>query len=118
MARGRRMPGGLPGGMPGGKNNMMKQIQKMQEEMMKTQAALEEKEAEATAGGAAVTVKVNGKKQLSAVKIDPDVIDEDDIEMLEDLIIAAANEALAKIDEITSTEMGKFTGGMNIPGLF
>lgn len=97
---------------------MMKQIQKMQEEMVKTQAQLEEKEVEATAGGGAVKVVVSGKKMITSVKIDPDVIDEDDVEMLEDLIMAATNEAISKVDELANSEMGKFTGGMNIPGLF
>ncbi|MEF9917751.1 MAG: YbaB/EbfC family nucleoid-associated protein [Eubacterium sp.] len=114
----RRMPSGMPGGMPGGKNNMMKQIQKMQDEMLKTQSELEEKEVEAAAGGGAVKVVVTGKKVIKSVKIDPDVIDEDDVEMLEDLIIAATNEALSKVDELSNAEMGKLTGGMNIPGLF
>lgn len=117
MGKGRRMPPGMPKA-PGGNKNMMKQIQKMQEEMTKTQEELEEKELSATAGGGAVSVTVNGKKQLKSVKIDPDVVDEDDIEMLEDLIIAATNEALSKVDELTNSEMSKFTGGMNIPGLF
>lgn len=121
MAKGRRMPPGMPKApkMGGGKNkDMMKQIQKMQEEMMKSQAELEEKEVTGTAGGGAVTVVVDGKKLLKSVKIDPDVVDEDDIEMLEDLIIAATNEALGQVDEMTNESMGKFTGGMNIPGLF
>ena len=116
MGRGRRMPGGMPGGMPGNKNNMMKQIQKMQDETLKAQAELEEKEVEATAGGGAVKVTVSGKKMITSVKIDPDVIDEDDVEMLEDLIMAACNEALSKVEEMTESQMGKLTGG--IPGLF
>ncbi len=115
----RKPPRGMAGGAPGkgGNKNMMKQIQKMQEEMQKTQDALEETTVSGTAGGGAVTVTVKGSKMLSEVKIDPEVIDEDDIEMLEDLIVAAANEALSKVDEMTSSEMGKLTGGMNIPGL-
>jgi len=115
MAKGRRMPAGMPKG--GTNKNMMKQIQKMQNDMMKAQTELEEKEFEAKAGGGAVSVIVSGKKLLKSVKIDPEVIDEDDIEMLEDLIIAATNEALTKVDEETSSSMGKFTGGMNIPRL-
>ena len=117
MGRGRRMPGGMPGGMPGNKNNMMKQIQKMQDEMLKAQAELEEKEVEATAGGGAVKVTVSGKKMVTSVKIDPDVIDEDDVEMLEDLIAAAVNSAVAAVDKDSDEEMAKMTGGMNIPGL-
>jgi DNA-binding YbaB/EbfC family protein len=108
----------LPAGMGGGNmNNMMKQVQKMQQDMAKLQSELEEKEVEATAGGGAVTVTANGKKTILSVKIDPEVIDEDDIEMLEDLIMAAVNEALVKAEEMVNAEMGKITGGINIPGL-
>ncbi|MDD4691286.1 MULTISPECIES: YbaB/EbfC family nucleoid-associated protein [Eubacterium] len=113
----RRAPRGMGGPKPAGKNDMMKQIQKMQEEMARTQEALEETEIEGSAGGGAVKVLVKGSKLLSSVSIDPDVIDEDDVEMLEDLIVAAVNDALAKVDELTGNEMGKLTGGLNIPGL-
>lgn len=110
------------GGKSGGnRNDMMKQLQKMQEEMVKSQEALEEKEYTATSGGGAVSVTVNGAKKLTAVKIDPDVVDEDDIEMLEDLVLVAANDALNQAEEESASEMEKFTGGMggmNIPGLF
>ncbi|MCT4593613.1 MAG: YbaB/EbfC family nucleoid-associated protein [Anaeromicrobium sp.] len=115
MAKGR---GKFSGGMPGNMNNMMKQVQKMQKEMEKMQSQLEEKEVEASAGGSAVTVKVNGKKELLDVVIKPEVVDPDDIEMLQDLILAATNEALRKADEMMNSEMGKVTGGLNIPGLF
>lgn len=98
-------------------NNMMKQVQKMQKEMQKTQAELEEKEVEATAGGGAITVKASGKKMITSISIDPDVVDPDDVEMIEDLVMAAVNEALRKADEMVNKEMGKITGGMNIPGL-
>ena len=110
----RKMPGGMGGG---NMNNMMKQVQKMQDDMAKLQGELEEREVEATAGGGAVKVVVSGKKTVLSVKINPEVIDEDDIEMLEVLILAAVNVALAKAEEMVSTEMGKITGGMNIPGL-
>lgn len=110
----RKMPGGMGGG---NMNNMMKQVQKMQEDMAKLQGELEEREVEATSGGGAVKVVASGKKTVLSVKINPEVIDEDDIEMLEDLILAAVNEALAKAEEMVSTEMGKITGGLNIPGL-
>jgi DNA-binding YbaB/EbfC family protein len=113
----RRAPHRSGGPKPAGKNDMMKQIQMMQEEMQRTQEALEETEVEGTAGGGAVTVTVTGSKMLSKVHIDPEVIDEDDIEMLEDLVVAAANDALGKVDEMANTEMGKLTGGLNIPGL-
>lgn len=112
MAKGRRM------GIPGNMNNMLKQVQKMQKQMEKIQAEIEEKELEVTAGGGAITVKVNGKKELLDIKIEPDVVDPDDVEMLQDLIVAAVNEALRKAEEMAAKEMSKVTGGMNIPGLF
>lgn len=105
-------------GMPGNMNNMMKQVQKMQKEMEKLQEEVEQREVEASAGGGAVTVKVNGKREILDIAIQPAVVDPDDIEMLQDLILAAANEALRKAEEMMSKEMGKVTGGMNLPGLF
>jgi DNA-binding YbaB/EbfC family protein len=110
----RKMPGGMGGG---NMNSMMKQVQKMQTDMAKLQEELEEKEVEATAGGGAVKVIATGKKAILSVKIDPEVIDEDDIEMLEDLVLAAVNEALTKAEDMVNSEMNKITGGMNIPGL-
>ena len=112
--------GGFPGGMPGNMNNLMKQAQRMQRQMEEAQKELEEKEVEAAAGGGAVKVKVSGKKEIVAVTIDPEVVDPDDVEMLEDLIMAAANEALEKVDAETTSAMSKFTGGMGggMPGLF
>ena len=104
--------GGFQGGMPGNMNNLMKQAQKMQKQMEEASKALEETEAEATAGGGAVTVKVSGKKEILSVKIQEEVVDPDDIEMLEDLIVAATNEALRKIDEISQASMAKVTGGL------
>ncbi len=112
MAKGRKM------GMPGNMNNMLKQVQKMQKQMQQVQSEVEEKEVEVTAGGGAITVMVNGKKELLDIQIKPEVVDPDDVEMLQDLIVAAVNEALRKADEMVSKEMGKVTGGMNIPGLF
>ncbi|ABR50846.1 conserved hypothetical protein 103 [Alkaliphilus metalliredigens QYMF] len=110
---------GFPGmgGAPN-MNNMMKQVQKMQKDMEKTQAALEEKEVEASAGGGAITVKVSGKKEVISIEIKPEVVDPEDVEMLQDLIMAAVNEAMRGAEEMVSKEMGKVTGGMNIPGLF
>lgn len=108
--------GGFPG--MGNMGNMMKQVQKMQKQMADLQNELNEREVEASAGGGAVTVKVNGKKEVLAVTIDKDVVDPDDVEMLQDLILAATNEALRTADEMVSREMQKITGGMNIPGLF
>lgn len=110
--------GGFPGGF-GGMNmgNLMKQAEKMQKDMQKVQEELQEKTVEASSGGGAVTVIVNGKKDLKALTIKPEVIDPDDVEMLQDLILAAVNEGLRKADEIASSEMRKITGG-GLPGLF
>ena len=104
--------GGFPGGMPGNMNNLMKQAQRMQRQMEETTAALEEKEVTAAAGGGAVEVTVSGKKEVVKVKLAEEVVDPEDIEMLEDLIMAATNEALRKMEEMTQTEMAKITGGL------
>ena len=105
--------GGYPG-MGGGMNmnNMMKQVQKMQKQMEEQQKALEESEYTATAGGGAVEVTVTGKKVLTKVKLDPDAVDPDDVEMLEDLIMVAVNEAIKKADDASSAAMSRMTGGM------
>lgn len=106
-------------GMRGGNmQNMMKQMQKMQKKMAEAQEQLGEKKIEGTAGGGMVTVVVTGHKEIVDVVIKPEVVDPDDIEMLQDLILAATNDALKKADEITNQTMGQFTKGMNIPGLF
>lgn len=105
----------IPGANQGG--NMMQKIQKMQEEMQKTQAAVEEAEFTASAGGGAVEVTVNGKHEVKAIKMKPEIVDPDDIEMLEDLLLASLNEAMRKADETMESEMGKLTGGLNIPGM-
>ncbi|CUO78830.1 YbaB/EbfC family nucleoid-associated protein [Clostridium sp. NSJ-49] len=111
--------GGFPGGFGGGNiNNLMKQAQKLQKEMAQAQQELEEKEFEASVGGGAVLVKVNGKKEVLSIKIKEEVVDPDDVEMLEDLVLSAVNEALKKAEEETANKMGKLTGGMNIPGMF
>lgn len=99
-------------------NQMMKQVKKMQEEMMKAQQELEKKEFVGSAGGDVVKVTMSGQKQVLGIEIDPQVVDPDDIEMLQDLITAAFNEAMKKVDETAQKDMGKFTAGMNIPGLF
>ncbi len=101
----------------GGQANMMKRIQQMQEEMTRVQQECEAAEYNASAGGGAIDVTVNGGHQLVSVKIQPDVVDPEDVEMLEDLLVAAVNEAMRKADETMEREMGKFTNGMNIPGL-
>lgn len=97
---------------------LMKQAQKMQAKLNKLQEELEKREVEASAGGGMVKVTVTGKQEITAINIEPDVVDRDDIEMLQDLIIAAVNEAIRKSKEMISEEMGKITGGLNIPGLF
>lgn len=104
--------GGFQGGMPGNMNNLMKQAQRMQRQMEESQREMEEKEYEATAGGGAVTVKMSGKKEVLSVKLSEEVVDPDDIEMLEDLIVAATNEALRKMEEDSQNKMGKITGGL------
>ncbi len=104
--------GGFPGGMmPGNMNNLMKQAQKMQKQMEENQKALEEKEFTAAAGGGAVEVTVSGKKEVIKVKLQEEAVDPDDIEMLEDMIMAATNEALRKVEEETASTMSKLTGG-------
>ena len=107
--------GGM-GMMPGNMNNLMKQAQKMQKQMEETTKALEEKEYEATAGGGVVKVKINGKKEVTEVHLDEEVVDKDDIEMLEDLIVAATNEALRKVEEESAAVMSKLTGGLGSLG--
>ena len=103
-------------GMPGNMNNMMKQVQKMQKQMEEAQAKLDETEVTRSAGGEMVEAVINGKKELLSVKIKPDVVDPEDVEMLEDLVVAAVSEAIRKADEMANTEMGKLTGGINFPG--
>ena len=105
--------GGFQGGMPGNMNNLMKQAQKMQRQMEVTQKEMEEKEYEATAGGGAVTVKVSGKKEVLSVKLSEEVVDPDDIEMLEDLIVA-----LRQLEEDSAKSMEALTGGLNLGGGF
>ena len=111
---GRRF-GGMPGNM--NMNQMMKQVQKMQDEMEKNQKDLEEKIVEASSGGGAVTARMNGKRELVELKIEEDIVDPEDMEMLEDLIIAAVNSALTDIEKIQDDAVSKLTGGLNIPGL-
>ncbi len=111
--------GGFPRGMGApNMNQMMKQAQKMQEQMLKMQEEMEEKKFEATAGGGAVRVVVSGKREVLEVELKPEVVDPDDIEMLQDLMVAAMNEALRKLEADSASQMGQLTGGLNIPGLF
>ena len=103
--------------MKGGFGNMMKQAQKLQEQMLALQEEVGRKKVEATAGGGMVTVEANGKQEIVSIKIDPEVVSKDDVQMLEDLVLAACNEALRKSRELVQQEMGKITGGLKIPGL-
>ena len=114
------MAKGFPRGMGGmgNMNQMIKQAQKMQEQMLKMQEEMEVKTFTADAGGGAVSATVNGKKELQDITLKEEVVDPDDIEMLQDLIIAAVNEAMRKAEKDSETQMGALTGGMNIPGLF
>ena len=106
--------GGFPGGMgmPGNMNNLMKQAQRMQRQMEESQKELETKEVTGTAGGGAVKVTVSGKKEITKVELSEEVVDPEDIEMLQDLVMAATNEALRQIDEMSQAEMSKLTGGL------
>ncbi len=99
-------------------NSMIRRAQKMQEDMTRVQAELEQKEYTTTSGGGAVEVVITGKKELKAINIKKDVVDPEDVEMLQDLILAAVNEAIRTVEEVSATELEKVTGGLNIPGLF
>lgn len=100
-----------------GSNNMMQQIQKMQEEMAAVQANVQSGEYSASSGGGAVEVTVNGNHEVKSIKMQPEVVDSEDIDMLEDLLLAAINEAMRKASDTMEQEMGKITGGLNIPGM-
>ena len=112
-----RLPQGMGGG-PSNMQSMLKQAQKMQEDMANLQAELEEREYDIAAGGGVINLKINGKKEILSVKIDPEVVDPDDIETLEDLIVAAVNEGIKKVESVSAEEMQKITGSMSIPGMF
>ncbi|KAA9011481.1 YbaB/EbfC family nucleoid-associated protein [Niallia oryzisoli] len=108
----------MRGGGMGNMQKMMKQMQKMQKEMAKAQEELGEQRIEGTAGGGMVTVIMTGHKEVVDVNIKEEVVDPEDVEMLQDLVLAATNDALKKVDELTNQKMGKFTQGMNLPGMF
>ena len=117
---GKGMRAGKKPSMGGGGGSMQKQLQQMQamqRKMEMLQAEIEEKELTTTAGGGAVTVTVNGKKEVTKLELKPEIVDPDDIEMLQDLIMVAVNEGIRQIEEMANSEMGKLTGGLNIPGL-
>lgn len=111
-----RLPQGMGGG-PGNMNSMIRQAQKMQEDMQNLQAELDEREYEVSAGGGAVTVKINGRREILDMTISEEIVDPDDIETLADILVAAVNEAIKKVDSVNAEEMGKITGGLGIPGL-
>ena len=111
--------GGFPGmGMGGNMQQLARQAQKLQQQMTEKQAELEAREFEASAGGGMVMAKVTGNKQLVALEIKPEAVDPEDVELLQDMIVAAVNEAIRQADETVEREMGKLTGGLGIPGLF
>lgn len=107
--------GGFPGG--GNMNNMMKQMQKLQKQMENLEEDLKNQEVTGTSGGGAVEATVNGKKELIRIKIDEAVVDPEDVDMLEDLVLTAVNNAMDEADSVANQKMGKLTGGLNIPGL-
>lgn len=107
----------LPEGYNMKQGDMMRRVQKMQEDMQNAQAEVEASVFEAAAGGGAVSAKVNGKKELLEVKIQPEVVDPDDVEMLEDLLVAAVNECMKQADAAMESKMGAVTGGLNLPGM-
>ena len=115
------MRANVPKGMGGGPQNMqamIRQAQKMQEDVAAKQEELDAREYEIKAGGGVVTVKINGKKEILSIEISPEIVDPDDIETLEDLIVAAVNEAVKKVEAISADEMQKITGNIGLPGMF
>ncbi len=109
--------GGFPGmGMPGNMNNLMKQAQKMQRQMEEAQAAIQEKEITTTAGGGAVEVTINGNKEITKLHIDPDAVDPEDVETLEDVVMAAVNEAIRQMEEFSQSQMSGIAGGLGSMG--
>ena len=115
------MRANIPKGMGGGPQNMnamIRQAQKMQEDMEALQAELDAREYDISAGGGAVNVKINGKREVISIDIKPEIVDPDDIEMLSDILVAAVNEAIKRVDETNNSEMSKLTGSVGLPGLF
>lgn len=115
------MRANIPKGMGGGPQNMqsmLKQAQKMQEDMEALQSELDEREYDISAGGGVVGVKINGKKEILAIDIKPEIVDPDDVETLSDILVAAVNEAIKRVEDTNSAEMQKITGTLNMPGMF
>ncbi len=112
-----KLPKGMGGG-PSDMNSMIRQAQKMQEQMAEKQAELDAREYEVQAGGGAVTVKILGTREVTEILLQPEVVDPDDLETLQDILVAAVNEAIRKVDATNEQELGKITGSMNLPGMF
>ena len=114
------MRANIPKGMGGPQNMqaMIRQAQKMQEDMATKQAELDAREYDVSAGGGVVNVKINGKREILAINLEPEIVDPDDIETLSDILVAAVNEAIKRVDDTNNAELGKITGAMNMPGLF
>ena len=115
------MRANIPKGMGGGPQNMqsmIRQAQKMQEDMAAKQEELDAREYEIKAGGGVVTVKINGKKEILSIDLDPEIVDPDDVETLSDLLVAGVNEAIKRVETTNAAEMEKITGSMNMPGMF
>ena len=115
------MRANIPKGMGGGPQNMnamLKQAQKMQEDMANLQADLDTREYDVSAGGGVVTIKINGKKEILAIDIKPEIVDPDDIETLSDILTAAVNEAIKRVEDTNNAEMSKITGSLGMPGMF
>lgn len=113
-----RLPQGMGKGPAGNMNQMLKQAQQMQDKITALQADLEQREFTASVGGGAVEIKINGKREVLSLNIKPEVVDAEDVEMLQDLIMSAFNEAVHNLDEVSDAEMSELTGGVSFPGLF
>lgn len=111
-----RLPQGMGRG-PSGQKDMLRQVQKMQQDMEAMQQELEAREYEIKAGGGVCTIKITGKKEVTSIELDPEIVDPDDIETLQDILIAGVNEAIKRVEDTTNQEMSKITGALNIPGL-
>ena len=111
------IPKGMGGGM-GNMQSMIRQAQKMQEDMAAKQEELNAREYDVSAGGGVVTVKINGKKEILSINLEPEIVDPDDIETLSDILVAAVNEAIKRVDDTNNSELNKITGAMNFPGMF
>lgn len=112
-----RLPEGMGKGA-GNMNSMLRQAQKLQEDMANLQAELEEREYEVSSGGGVCKIVINGKKQIQTITLDPVIVDPDDIETLQDIIVAGVNEAIKRVEDESGAEMQKLTGGLSLPGLF